>query len=170
MAGKNPKPEKKGAPKTAITNPEKHPENTTPGIQRRNAALEANKWKPGQSGNPAGRPKSGYAVSEIFRARLLNEEMMVNGVRKTKLDALFDILMAQSSKGNVMAARVILERAFGMPEQTIDFANKKAAVTFYLPMEKEQEIAVNEVQAIKKEADEVLETIDRENAGKPDEP
>lgn len=41
--------------------PDKHKKSTT------KRKLPKNAWKPGQSGNPNGRPKKGFAISELAR-------------------------------------------------------------------------------------------------------
>ena len=71
-------------------------------------------YKPGQSGNPAGRPKM-PDLSEAI-AKILNEEK--DG--KTALDAILAALRAKAAKGDVRAAQELLDRGYGKSSQPIE--------------------------------------------------
>ena len=64
-------------------------------------------WKPGQSGNPSGKPRRDIDIAALARSHA-----------PEALAALVAAL--QSPKERVSAATVILDRAFGKPKQTID--------------------------------------------------
>ena len=64
-------------------------------------------WKPGQSGNPKGRPKSGHAFTEELRKRLPKS-------------LLADKLRELVEEGNVAAIKYAYDRLEGTPTQTID--------------------------------------------------
>ena len=64
-------------------------------------------WKPGQSGNPSGKPRRDIDIAALARSHA-----------PEALAALVAAL--QSPKERVSAATVILDRAFGRPKQTID--------------------------------------------------
>ena len=71
-------------------------------------------YKPGQSGNPAGRPKM-PDLSEAI-AKILNEEK--DG--KTALDAILAALRAKAAKGDVRAAQELFDRGYGKASQPIE--------------------------------------------------
>jgi hypothetical protein len=66
------------------------------------------RFKPGQSGNPKGRPKKIPAIDELL-AEVLGEEK--DG--KTAAQVILMALRAKATKGDVRAAEVLLERAYG---------------------------------------------------------
>ena len=75
-------------------------------------------WKPGQSGNPGGRPKSVKAVQEL--AATFTEEAihaLVDTMRKTQDPKTWD------PKETRQAAIAILNRACGMPSQPVTGSN-----------------------------------------------
>jgi hypothetical protein len=64
-------------------------------------------FKPGISGNPAGRPRgSGVGLREI--AQSYGPEML-------------KLLVAKARKGNIVAMCAVLDRGFGKPEISVDF-------------------------------------------------
>lgn len=77
-------------------------------------------FKPGRSGNPRGRPRSGYAVTEIFRDAL---DEQIGEDKKTKLRVIFDVLFKRFLEGETLASRIILERAYGNPLQDLSVTN-----------------------------------------------
>ena len=81
--------------------PEKHEETEHP-----------TRWKPGQSGNPAGRPRKGSSFAEILSA--IGDED-IQGM--TKKEAISRRLWAEASKGEAWAVREILDRIDGRPKQ-----------------------------------------------------
>jgi len=72
------------------------------------------KFKPGQCGNPKGRPKL-PDIREAM-ARILADEK--DG--RTALDAILGALRAKAAKGDVRAAQELLDRAFGKSKQSIE--------------------------------------------------
>lgn len=62
-------------------------------------------WKPGQSGNPNGRPKKGLAVSEVLQAIANAKE---EGGTRTRLRVLLEKLWRLAEDGDIPAARVLL--------------------------------------------------------------
>jgi hypothetical protein len=56
-------------------------------------------WQKGESGNPAGRPPKGYATADKLRAALAEE-----------VPAILERLVAAAMRGDIAAARTILER------------------------------------------------------------
>ena len=73
------------------------------------------RFKPGQSGNPGGRPKGTQNVLTIF-ARLLRERLVVtqkNGRRRsiTTLEATLTAMMNRAIKGDAKATQLVLQFA-----------------------------------------------------------
>jgi hypothetical protein len=66
-------------------------------------------WKPGQSGNPAGRPRSGLALAEVLRCYL--DEPLKTGDRKRKLIERLYSMATSSDSGSVAAMRLLIETA-----------------------------------------------------------
>jgi hypothetical protein len=68
----------------------------------------------GKSGNPKGRPKMPDVKDAL--ARVLAEEK--DGL--TALDVVFRALRMKATRGDVRAAEVLLDRAFGKSRQSVD--------------------------------------------------
>lgn len=71
-------------------------------------------FKPGQSGNPKGRPKKIPAI-DVLLAEVLGEEKE----GKSAAQAILIALRAKATKGDVRAAEVLLDRAYGKAKQEI---------------------------------------------------
>lgn len=65
-------------------------------------------WKPGQSGNPGGRPKRDIAA-EISRS-----------IFERDAEAIQRVLAAELRKGNYRAFTALADRAYGKPHQSLD--------------------------------------------------
>jgi len=74
-------------------------------------------WKPGQSGNPAGRPKA-RLLSEHLRDRL--KEQFPGRSEATYGRMVAEALVDRAINGDVMAIREVFDRTEGKPKQTID--------------------------------------------------
>ncbi len=72
-------------------------------------------WKPGQTGNPNGRPK-GTSLTLTLRKLL---DTPVPGKDITYAEAVIRRLVAEAMKGNTKAANIILERIDGKVPQAI---------------------------------------------------
>ncbi len=72
-------------------------------------------WRPGQSGNPAGRPKK-LALDHALTALLESEGK--DG--KSRAEELAEALLKHAKKGNARIAQLIAERTQGRPRQTIE--------------------------------------------------
>jgi CO/xanthine dehydrogenase Mo-binding subunit len=66
-------------------------------------------WKPGQSGNPGGRPKRDLAA-EIARA-----------IFEENSEAITSALAAELKKGNAKVFAALADRAYGKPRQQIEW-------------------------------------------------
>jgi hypothetical protein len=73
------------------------------------------KFKKGQSGNPNGRPKKCPALDKLID-EVLGEEK--DGI--TAAQAILMALRSKAAKGDVRAAELLLDRAYGKSKQSID--------------------------------------------------
>jgi hypothetical protein len=73
------------------------------------------KFKKGTTGNPNGRPKK-LPELDVLLAEVLGEEK--DG--KTAAQAILAALRAKATKGDVRAAEVLLDRAWGKAKQSIE--------------------------------------------------
>jgi hypothetical protein len=76
-----------------------------------------NRFKPGASGNPNGRPRL-TLLSEAIRAQLAVEAPDAD--EKTYAEVIAEKLCTEAASGNVHAAREIADRTEGKPKQAID--------------------------------------------------
>lgn len=74
-------------------------------------------WKKGQTGNPKGRPKL-PDLREVLAKVLADEQ---NGM--TALEATLKALRAKAIRGDIRAAEVLLDRAFGKSVQVADITS-----------------------------------------------
>ena len=93
--------------------------------------LEKGKWKKGQSGNPAGRPKKLPELRELL-ANVLGDEK--DG--KTAAEAILMALRAKAAKGDVRAAELLLDRAYGKAKLDIDLEGSFTTVIMPQPINK----------------------------------
>ena len=78
-------------------------------------ALERNKWKKGESGNPNGRPKGSVSVVEALKRKL---EEVPEGQTKTYLELLVSRYMKNAIQdGDTQLIRDLINRVDGMPTQ-----------------------------------------------------
>lgn len=75
----------------------------------------AKPFKKGQSGNPAGKPRKIPKLQELL-ADVLGEEK--DGVTAAK--AIMMALRTKATKGDVRAAEVLLDRAYGKSKQLLE--------------------------------------------------
>lgn len=90
-------------------------------------------FKPGQSGNPKGRPKRDWTwAGELQKAA----EEAINGV--SIKEAMAKSMVKESLKGNVQAFNAIVNRMDGMPQQDITSAGEAIqGPTVFIPIEDE---------------------------------
>ena len=77
-----------------------------------------NGFKPGQSGNPAGRPKS-ITLSESFR-RQLSQPVPNDPHGRTFAEVIALRVCVAAAQGDVSAARELGDRTEGKPKQSVD--------------------------------------------------
>ena len=76
-------------------------------------------WKPGVSGNPAGRPKKLVDIAELCRE---------HGPRAVQV--VVSLLDDADSRVRMAAAKELLDRGYGKPTQTIEGADAATTLTF----------------------------------------
>lgn len=74
----------------------------------------ATQFKPGQSGNPKGRPRKLRALDDLL------VEVLGDGVEKDEAKAIIQALVRKAKAGDVKAAEIILDRGYGKPKQHIE--------------------------------------------------
>lgn len=72
-------------------------------------------FKPGQSGNPNGRPKKLPELDKLL-ADVLGEEK--DGI--TAAEAILKKLRQMAAQGNLRATEILLDRGYGKPKQFIE--------------------------------------------------
>jgi len=77
--------------------------------------IEKHKFKKGQTGNPNGRPRKLPELDKLL-AEVMGEEK--DGL--SAAEAILKALRAKATKGDIRAAEVLLDRAYGKAKQTID--------------------------------------------------
>jgi len=80
-------------------------------------------FKPGQSGNPDGRPKKGYSISEWFREMLASNPEVRAALGKS--------ITKKALEGDVTAQKLVWSYMDGMPSQAIE---QKLEVTHVIPI------------------------------------
>ena len=94
----------------AENQPDKHAHKLTPKMQEL-------KWKPGQSGNPKGRPKKEMSITDALRR--IGEEVNPQ-TKQTKIQILAEMIWETALKGDKIMAQMIIERLEGKPRQPIE--------------------------------------------------
>ncbi len=98
---------------------------TKPSPENRRKAAEANlargtvfQWKPGQSGNPGGRPKTA-PLSNACR-ELLASPLAGDPQGRTYAEAIAETLAQKALAGDIRAAQELADRAEGRARQSIE--------------------------------------------------
>ena len=82
-------------------------------------------FQPGQSGNPAGRPKGIRYLSEAYRAWL--SKPSEKDPERTNADMVAEMVGKQALAGDIAAAKEIADRVEGKSRQTIDINEDERA-------------------------------------------
>ena len=93
-----------------------------PDRQDKNTTLieqtKAHRWKPGQSGNPAGRPPNTRYISEILREKLLEETAEGKTHAELIAEALIELAKDPKMRGFAPAIKELLDRTEGKVPDT----------------------------------------------------
>jgi hypothetical protein len=92
------------------------------------------KWKPGQSGNKNGRPKKIPLLKELL-ANVLGEQKE----GKSAAEVILMRLRAKAIQGDVRAAELLLDRAYGKAKQEVQFnlEDNRKMVADLFPLDEE---------------------------------
>jgi hypothetical protein len=86
--------------------------------ETRLARLKPYQFKPGQSGNPKGRPRH-LTLSEAYR-QALNKPVPNDPENRTFVQKIGDLMILRAASGDTAAAREIADRVEGKARQAID--------------------------------------------------
>ncbi len=103
--------------------PDKQDENRNRKPAARRTPPVATQWKPGQSGNPAGRPKS-LTLSEAYRRELAKIDD-TDPQKRTPAEVLAETMIKRAKTGDVPALKEIADRVEGKAKQTITLSTDR---------------------------------------------
>ena len=84
---------------------------------------EDTQFKPGQSGNPTGRPKKEYCLTDILKEQGNNEDVEIEeGVLISRKQAIAQKLWSMAMNGDPIMLRYLYDRIDGRPKQSLDVA------------------------------------------------
>ncbi len=109
-------------------------------------------WKPGESGNPAGRPPNPESITNLMR----EVGNMIGPDGRTRKEALVEKLWKLAEGGNMRAAEYLIDRQEGKPRERHDI-NASGMIDFYTLSDVERKARIDELN--KKRA------MDAANAG-----
>ena len=89
---------------------------------------EPHRWKPGQSGNPGGRPK-GAPLSQACRA-LLGQPVPGDPEGRTYAQLIAQTLAEKALRGDIRAAQELADRAEGRARQSIEIEHSSLREAF----------------------------------------
>lgn len=85
-------------------------------------------FKPGQSGNPKGRPPVGYSLREAIREFLAQRDPDFKHdpqkKDKSRLQLILEAMAKKAAKGDARAAEFLANRSFGVPKQTVELEHR----------------------------------------------
>lgn len=89
-------------------------------------------FKPGQSGNPNGRPPKGYSITEMMKEMLNSEPEIKKAIGKA--------ISEKAKSGDITAIKILWQYMDGMPVQDITSGGEKiAAPIIYKPGKRESD-------------------------------
>lgn len=75
-------------------------------------------FKPGESGNPNGRPPKGYSITEMMKEMLANEP-------KVK-ETLGKVIITKALEGDITAIKTVWQYMDGMPKQSVELTGDES--------------------------------------------
>ena len=90
----------------------------TPLSDKQRQVLETHAFRPGESGNPSGRPRK--LMTEAYR-RALERKIAGDPNGRTYADVIAEKMISLGLKGSVRAVAEVSTRADGLPPQSVSF-------------------------------------------------
>ena len=78
-------------------------------------------WKPGQSGNPRGRPKAPEDIAALCRIHTVEA-----------IDVILETMRQKTHKDRFQAAQALLDRGWGRPKQQLEVSADADAIGLHL--------------------------------------
>ena len=92
--------------------------------------FEARKWKPGQTGNPGGRPAGYLPFAPMLRRALLKADRR----NRTQMEKIAEKVVAMAAQGDMDAVRWLADRVDGKVAQSISVDSQQTVhVVPWLP-------------------------------------
>ena len=79
--------------------------------------MQAAQWKPGQSGNPSGRPHKTPFTAALLR--IVEKKIANDPEGRVLLDGIAQQLVAKASKGDLASIRELADRIEGTPARSV---------------------------------------------------
>ncbi len=92
-------------------------ENSLPAVKRKRRTDHLQPWKPGQSGNPGGRPKALIEVRDLARTHTT-----------AAIQTLAEMLKAKNERVRVAAAEALLDRGWGKAPAVLNIEERSLQV------------------------------------------
>lgn len=103
------------------------------------------RWKPGESGNPNGRPKGSRSMSTVVRELLEDENFEIkfaNGeIRKYPAKIISEVMSRKAASGDVQAATWLVKTGYGDKLDVTSAGEKIELPAVYLPNRKDDNAA-----------------------------
>lgn len=105
-------------------------------------------WKPGQSGNPNGRPKKAVCITELVRS-YLNGTINTKGGIISRGQALAEKLYECAKDGDMTAIKLLMNYIDGLPIQKVEVKKTEDVPEYDLSVLTNEELAEYEKLLIK---------------------
>jgi hypothetical protein len=80
-------------------------------------------WKAGESGNPGGRPKKAYSITQMIRET--GESIVDEATGETRAQRLARIMWEQAEGGDRQMAQYIVDRQDGKPKERVEHSESR---------------------------------------------
>lgn len=88
-------------------------------MDKKNMPGKNTRFKPGQSGNPKGRPKKELCVTDILREQSKIRDVQTEEGKITRAEAIAKRLWLMAMEGDIAALKYIYDRLDGKPLQQV---------------------------------------------------